>query len=44
MKDVWKFVCMEDGVQCVMTYGEFLMPMWPADSLDTLDTVCYQLQ
>ena len=44
MKVVWKFVWMEDGVQFVMMLGAMWMPVWPADSLDTLDIVsnfCY---
>ena len=39
MRDVWKFVWIEDGVQFVMMLGELWMPVWPADSLDTLDIV-----
>ena len=39
MKDVWKFVWTADGALCVMMLGELWMPVWPADSLDTLHTV-----
>ena len=39
MKVVWRFVWTTDGVQCVMMLGELWMPVWPADSLDTLHTV-----
>ena len=39
MKDVWKFVWTVDGALCVMMLGELWMPVWPADSLDTLHTV-----
>ena len=41
MRDVWKFVWIEDGAQCVMILGTTWMPVWLADSWDTLDTVRY---
>lgn len=41
MKDVLKFVTIMHGAQCVITVGMSWMPMWPANNLDTLDTVSY---
>ena len=38
-RDVWRFVWTVDGAQCVMMLGELWMPVWPADSWDTLHTV-----
>ena len=38
-KDVWRFVWTTGGALCVMMLGELWMPVWPADSLDTLHTV-----
>ena len=39
MKDVWKSARVEVGEPCVMISGILLMPVWPADSLDSPDTV-----
>ena len=43
MKGVWKFVTIMHGAQCVITIGMLWMPMWPADNLDTLNTVSYSV-
>ena len=43
MKVVLKFVIIMHGAQCVITVGMLWMPMWPADNLDTLDTVSYSV-
>ena len=32
MKDEWKYVSLEDGEQCLMMDGQFLMPELSADS------------
>ena len=34
LQEEWKFVLTEDGAQCVMTCGMFMMPEWSADNLD----------
>ena len=39
MKVVLKSVTTMPGALCVMTPGVLLMPMWPADSLDSLQQV-----
>lgn len=39
MRDEWKFVWTTHGAQCVMTFGELLMPMWSADSWVSLHQV-----
>ena len=39
MKDVWKSARVEVGELCAMISGILLMPMWPADSWDSPDTV-----
>ena len=31
----WRFVLMEFGVQCVMTFGITMMQQWCADNWDT---------
>ena len=43
MKVVWKFVITTHGAQCVIMVGMLWMPTWPADNLDTLDTVSYSV-
>ena len=48
LEDVWKFVTMTFGEQCVMTSGTIMMLEWPAGSLDLLaqvmDVLKYSIQ
>ena len=44
MKGVLKFVTIMHGAQCVIMVGMLWMPMWPANNLDTLDTVSYYVK
>ena len=39
LKDEWKSVTTMLGALSVMTYGLLMMPVWPADSLDSIALV-----
>jgi len=43
LKAVWRFVTTMVGALCVMTFGEYLMQMWPVDNLDFDDQVSTNL-
>ena len=46
--DVWRSATTTSGAQCVMTFGALLMPMWSADSWDSMKTqvmhFCWQIR
>ena len=43
MKVVWRFVTTMPGAPCVMTSGEYQMPMLPVDNSVSLASVCLKL-